>query len=136
LPVTEEAPKSGRRNRLVELAEYDRPWVGRLGLALVLFLWLLFSLVEFAAGFGIGLAVAIAGGTLILVEVWLKRSGERHATFSVVWHLSGQVAAGAALIVIGVVNSDVWGAVLLTALGALILFPVVLVATIWLRDTR
>lgn len=112
------------------------PGWGRVGLALVLFLWLLFSVVGFAAGFGIGLAVAIVGGTLIFVEVWLERSGERHATFSVVWHLFVKVAAAATLIVSAVVNSDGWGVVLLTALAALILLPALLVATLWLRDTR
>jgi hypothetical protein len=134
--VTDETPKPDRTNRLLELAAYDRPWVGRLGLALVLFLWLLVSVVGFAAAVWVGLAVAGVGGTLILVEVWLERSGDRHATFAVAWHLSGKVAAGIALIVMAVVNADGWRTVLLAGFGLLTLLPVLLLATLWWRNSR
>jgi hypothetical protein len=129
-------PQSGRRNLLAELAEYNRPWVGRIGLALVLLLWLFISAVAFGAGIGTGLAFAIGGAILILVEVWLQRSGERHATFSVVWHLLVKVAAAAVLIVSAVVSSDGWGVVVSIALAALILLPALLLAALWLRETR
>jgi hypothetical protein len=129
-------PQPGRRNRLAELAEYDRPWVGRVGLALVLLLWLFVSAVSFGVGVGVGLAVTIGGGTLILGEVWLERSGERHATLSVVWHLSWRVGMGAVLIVMAVVSSDGWGAVLLAAFGGLLVLPALVLAPLWLRETR
>jgi hypothetical protein len=131
-----ETSPSGRTNRLGRLAEYEAPWVGRVGLVLGLILWLFVSAAGFAAGLGDGLAISIVGGAFILGSVWIERSGERRPTFALVWHLSWRIAAGAALIVIALVNSDGWSAALLTVFGALLILPGVAGAALWVRETR
>jgi hypothetical protein len=134
--MADEMSQSGRRNRLGGLAGYKRPWVGRVGLVLGLVLWLFVSAAGFAAGLGTGLAISIVGGAFILGSVWIERSGERHPTFALVWHLSWRIALGAALFVIAFVNSDGWSAALLAIFGALLILPGVAVAGLWLRKTR
>ena len=128
--------RSARRNRLVRFAEYERPWVGRTGLALGLMLWLFVSAVAFGVGLANGLAVLILGGALIFGEVWIERSGERHATFATVWHLSWRIALGVALVVLAIVSSSGWGAALLIFFGAWLLVPALLVATLLWRERR
>ena len=80
LAVTDETTRSDRGNRLVRFAEYERPWVGRAGLALGVMLWLFVTAVAFGVGLANGLTILILGGTLIFGEVWIERSGERHPT--------------------------------------------------------
>jgi uncharacterized membrane protein HdeD (DUF308 family) len=125
-----------QRNQLARLADYKRSWVGRVGLGLGLVLWLFVSAAGFAAGLANGLAISIVGGAFILGSVWIERSGERHPTFRLVWHLSWRIALGAALVVIAFVNADGWSAALLTAFGALLILPGVAGAALSLRETR
>jgi predicted MFS family arabinose efflux permease len=99
-------------------------------------LWLFVSAVAFGVGLANGLAILIIGGALIFGEVWIERSGERHATFATVWRLSWRIALGAALVVIAIVSSDGWGAALLIFFGAWLVLPAVLVATLWWRERR
>jgi hypothetical protein len=134
--MADETSPSGRRNRLSRLAEYKRPWVGRVGLALGLVLWLFVSAVGFAAGLANGLAISIVGGAFILGSVWLERSGGRRPKLALVWHLSWRIALGAALIVIAFVNADGWGAALLIVFGVLLILPGVAGAALWLREQR
>jgi hypothetical protein len=56
-------------NRLRRIAEYQAPWVGWIGLALIVALWLLASLVGFAISIAAGLGVSIAFGVFIAGEV-------------------------------------------------------------------
>jgi hypothetical protein len=86
--LADELPQSGRKNLLRQLAEHKRPWVGRVGLALGLVLWLFVTAVAFGAGVANGLAILIMGGAFILGEVWIERSGGRHPTLAVAWRLS------------------------------------------------
>ncbi len=53
-------------NRLRRIADYERPWVGRVGLALVVVLWLFVTVVGFAVGVENGLALLIVGAALIV----------------------------------------------------------------------
>jgi MFS family permease len=131
-------PRSGRsRTWLGRLAEYERPWVGRVGFTLVLVLWLFLSVVAFASSLAIGLAFSVVTGAAILGEVWVRRSGERHATFAALWRLSWPIAAGVALIVIAFVNFHGWiAALILTVLGALLILPRFTLAVLWWRETR
>lgn len=134
--VADELPQSFRRNRLRQLAEYKRPWVGRVGLALGLVLWLFVTAVAFGVGIANGLAILIMGGAFILGEVWIERSGGRHPTFATAWRLSLRIAIGIALIVIAAVNSHGWGAVLLTLFGAWLVLQALVLSALWLRETR
>ena len=131
-----ETARSDRGNRLVRFAEYERPWVGRAGLALWLTLWLFVTAAAFGVGLANGLTILILGGTFIFGEVWLERSGERHPTFATVWRLSVRVALAAALVVLAIVNSDGWGAALLIFFAAWLVLPRLLLATIWWRQRR
>lgn len=131
--VVDKTSPSGRRNRLGRLAEYKAPWVGRVGLVLGLVLSLFVSAVGFAAGLANGLAISIVGGAFILGSVLISRGGERHPTYTVVWHLFWRIGLGAALIVIAFVNSDSWSAALLTVIGALLILPAAAGAALWFR---
>jgi hypothetical protein len=134
--VTDETKRSDRASRLVRFAEYERPWVGRAGLALGLTLWLFVTVVAFGAGLAKGLTILILGGAFIFGEVWIKRSGESHPTFATVWRLSLRIALAATLIVLAIVNSSGWGTALLIFFAAWLLLPALLVATIWWRERR
>jgi hypothetical protein len=134
--VVAEEMGSDRRNRLVRLAEYEKPWVGRTGLALGVMLWLFVSAVAFGVGLANGIAILIIGGALIFGEVWIERRGERHATFATVWRLSWRIGLGAALVVIAIVSSDGWDAALLILFGAWLVLPALVVATLWWRERR
>jgi hypothetical protein len=134
--VADELPQAGQKNRLQQLAEYKRPWVGRVGLALGLVLWLFVTAVAFGAGVANGLAILIMGGAFILGEVWIERSGGRHPTFATAWRLSLRVAIGIALIVIAVVASHGWGAALLILFGAWLILPALALSVLWLHETR
>ena len=129
-------PQSGRRSLFARLAEYDRPWVGRVGLVLVVILWLLFSLAALAAGLRVGLAVVILGGALIAGEVWLDRNGERHPGIGFVWHSAWNIAAGAVLIGIAVVKWDGWSALIPGLFGAWLILWRLVLASVWLRVAR
>jgi hypothetical protein len=134
--VADELPQSGRKNRLRQLAEYKRPWVGRVGLALGLVLWLFVTAVAFGVGIANGLAILIMGGAFILGEVWIERSGGRHPTFATAWRLSLRIAIGIALIMIAAVNSHGWGAALLTLFGVWLVLQALVLSVLWLRETR
>ena len=134
--VTGDVAQSARRNRLIRFAEYERPWVGRTGLALGLMLWLFVSAVAFGVGLANGLAVLILGGALIFGEVWIERSGEGHATCATVSRLSWRIGLGVALVVLAIVSSNSWGAALLIFFGAWLLLPALLVATLSWRERR
>jgi hypothetical protein len=132
--VTNEMTRSDRGNRLVRFAEYERPWVGRAGLALGLTLWLFVSAVAFGVGLANGLAILILGGAFIFGEVWIERSGERHPTFAIVWRVCLRIALGATLVVLAIVSADGWGTALLIFFAAWLVVPALLVATIWWRE--
>ena len=119
---------------LRRLDEYDRPWVGRVALALGVVLWLFVSVVGFAAGVGTGLAISIVGAAFILGEVWSARSGERHETVLLTWRLSWNIGLGAALIVVGAVSSDRWTVAVMAAFGAWLIVEGFVVARLrWLE---
>jgi hypothetical protein len=99
------------------MADYERPWVGRVGLALIVVLWLFLTAVGFGAGVGTGLALLIVGAGLIAGEAWIERSAGRHVTFAVLWHLAWRIGVGALLIVVGVVRSDGWAVALPAVFG-------------------
>jgi hypothetical protein len=134
--VADELPQAGRKNRLHQLAEYKRPWVGRVGLALGLVFWLFVTAVAFGAGIANGVAILIMGGAFILGEVWIERSGGRHPMFATAWRLSLRIAIGIALIVSAVVTSHGWGAALLSLAGAWLILPALVLGVLWLRETR
>ena len=118
------------------LAEYDRPWVGGVGLALLVILWMFFSLVAFAGGLRVGLAVAFLGGALIAGEVWLHRNGERRPGVGFVWHSAWNITAGAVLIGIAVVKWDGWSALIPGLFGAWLILWRLVLASVWLRVAR
>jgi hypothetical protein len=89
---------------LARIADYERPWVGRVGLALIVALWLLLTLVGFAAGVGTGLSFLVAGAALIAGEVFIERSGRNHSAFALFWHLSWRIGIAVVLIVLGAVG--------------------------------
>jgi hypothetical protein len=105
-------------NWLRRVADYERPWVGRVGLALIVVLWLFVTAVGFAVGVETGFAFLIVGAALIVGEVWMERSGGRHATFVVVWRLSWRIGMGLVVIVLGAVSSDAWTAAVAAIFGA------------------
>jgi hypothetical protein len=121
-------------NWLNRLAGYKRPWVGRVGLVLVVVLWLFVTAVGFAAGVVTGLALLIVGGAWIAGETWIERSGGRYATFRLVWHLCWRIGMGVAVIVVGAVSSNVWAAVVTAVYGTwLILSGLVVARFLWLE---
>jgi hypothetical protein len=123
------------RNWLGRLADYERPWVGRVGLALILALWLFVTVVGFAISARTGLAVLIVGGALIAGEVWIEQSRGRHATFALVWRLTWRIAVGVAVIASGVLGSDGWAAVVAATFGAWLILTGLVVATFsWLQS--
>ena len=134
--MAEELQDSGRENRLARLASYERPWVGRVGLALGLMVWLFVSAVAFGAGLANGLTILIMGGAFIFGEVWIERSGRRDSTLASVWRVSLRLAIGVALIVIAVVSSDGWGTALLMLFGAWLILPALLLGVLLLREAR
>jgi hypothetical protein len=134
--VTNEMTRSGRANRLVRFAEYERPWVGRVGFALGLTLWLFVSAVAFGAGLANGLTILILGGAFIFGELWIERSGGRHPTFAIVWRVSLRIALGATLVVLAIASSEGWGTALLILFAAWLVAPALLVATIGWRERR
>lgn len=123
-------------NWLRRMDEYERPWVGRVGLALGTVIWLFASVVGFAAGVGTGLAVSIAGAVFILGEVWSARSDERHAMLVAAWRLCWRIAAGAVVIVVGAVSSDGWTAAVAAMIGGWLILSGLLVPTLWWLQTR
>jgi hypothetical protein len=123
-------------NWLLRIAEYERPWVGRVGLALVAVLWLFVAVVGFAVGVGTGLAFLIVGAALIVGEVWIERSGRRHVKFAVVWRLSWRIGIGIAVIVLGAIRSDGWTAAVAAVFGAWLILSGLVFARIRLLETR
>jgi hypothetical protein len=123
-------------NWLRRAAEYERPWIGRVGLALVVALWLFVTVVGFAVGVETGLAFLIVGGALIAGEVWIERSGKRHVKFMVVWRLSWRIGTGLAVIVVGAVSSDGWTTAVAAIFGAWLIFSGLVVARIRWLETR
>ena len=105
-------------NWLGRIAEYERPWVGRVGLALIVVLWLFITVVGFAADVATGLGFLIVGGALIVGEVWIERSGARHTTFVLVWRLFWRIGVGFVVIWIGAVSSDGWTVAVAVLLGS------------------
>jgi hypothetical protein len=119
---------------LGRIADYERPWVGRVGLALVIVLWLFGSAVGFGFGVANGLAVLIGGAAFISSEVWIERSGERHPKFVIAWRLGGRIGVGVLLIVLGIVRSRGWDSVVMASFGAwMILWGLVLASFLWLE---
>ena len=119
-----------------QIAEYERPWVGRVGLALVAVLWLFVTFVGFAVGVETGLAFLIVGAALIVGEVWIERSGMRHVKFVVVWHLSWRIGMGLAVIALGAIRSDGWTAAVAAIFGAWLILSGLVFARIRWLETR
>lgn len=128
--------ESKRKGRLQRIAEYDRPWVGRVGLALGLMLWLFVTAVAFAVGVAYGLAFLVVGGFLIFGEVWIERSRERHATFASIWRLSWSIGTGVTLLVIAVFKSEGWAAAVPAVFGAWMILTGLGLGALWLRERR
>jgi O-antigen/teichoic acid export membrane protein len=103
--------------RLGRIADYQAPWVGRTGLALIVALWLLVTLVGFAVGVATGIGILIVGGALIGGEVWIARKGKTHPRFALVWRLAWRVGMGIFVISVGVPHHG-WGAVFPALLGS------------------
>ena len=121
---------------LGRVADYERPWVGCVGLALVTILWLFVTAVGFGVGMANGFAILIGGAVFIASEVWIERSGERHPRFVIAWRLGGRVGIGLLLIVLGIIRSDGWASVAMASFGGwLILSGFVLASALWL-ETR
>jgi hypothetical protein len=119
---------------LGRIADYERPWVGRVGLALVIILWLFVSGAAVAVGVANGLAILIGGAALILGHVWSERNRELHPSLVIAWRLGVRIAIGAVVIVLGLVRSDGWAALAAAAFGAwLILAGVVVASALWLQ---
>jgi hypothetical protein len=124
-------------NWLRRIAEYDRPWVGRVGLALVVVLWLFVTLVGFGVGVATGMAFVIVGAALIVGEVFVEQRGGRHVNFVLVWRLSWRIGTGLAVIVVGAVSSDGWTAAITAIFGAWLILSGLVVARIrWLEARR
>ena len=122
---------AAKKHWFLRLADYERPWVGRLGLALLLVLWALVSLAGFASGIAVGLIFAFAGATSVVGEIWLEQKGERLAWVAFAWHTAWQIAAGALLIGIALAT-DGWSALLPGLIGAwLILFRIAIAAVLF-----
>lgn len=123
-----------RMSLLRRIADYEPPWVGRVGLALVVVLWLFVTAVGFAVGAATGLAFLIVGAALIGGEVWIERTDGRHATFVLVWRSSWRIGVGLAVIVSGLARSDGWAAAVAAIFGAwLILSGLVFARLRWLE---
>ena len=125
-------------NRLLRIdsriAGYERPWVGRVGLVLVVALWLFMTVAGFALGLATGLVFLIVGAVLIAGEVWIERDHGRHATVVMTWRLSWRIAIGLTLIILGIVRSESWGTALLAVIGAWLIVSGVVVARLrWLE---
>lgn len=123
-------------NWLRRMANYERPWVGRVGWALIVVLWLFVTAVGFGTGVGTGLAILIVGGALIAGEVWIDRSGERHATFALVWFLSWRIGLGVTAILLGVVGSEGWAIAVPAVLGGWLILSGLVFATLLWRQAR
>jgi hypothetical protein len=118
---------------LGRIADYERPWVGRAGLALVIILWLFVTAVGFGVGLANGFAILIGGAVFISSEVWIQRSGERHPRFVIAWRLGGRIGIGLLLIVLGIIRSHGWASVAMASFGAwMILWGLVLASVLWL----
>jgi hypothetical protein len=134
--ATRESTRDGMK-WLHRVAEYERPWIGRVGLALVAVLWFFVTAVGFAVGVETGLAFLIVGAALIGGEVWIERSGRRHAKFVIVWRLSWRIGIGVAVIVLGAIRSDGWTGAVPAIFGAWLILSGLVVARIrWLETGR
>ena len=117
---------------LGRIADYDRPWVGRVGLALAIILWLFVAAVAFCRGPADRYAILIGGAVFISSEVWIERHGERHARFVIAWRLGGRIGIGLLLIVLGITGSHGWATVVMPSFGAwMILTGLVLARVLW-----
>jgi hypothetical protein len=121
-----------RPHWLVRLAEYDRPWVGRVGLGLILIVWAFAGLVAFAASVTIGLVVLVAGGVFIGIETLLERK-EGLAPYAFVWHTTVSLAAGLALVVIAIARWGTAGAAVYAVVGAWVIVWRLALVALWLR---
>lgn len=102
--------------KLGRLADYEAPWVGRTGLALIVALWLFFTFVAFVNNVVAGVGVLIVGGAVIVLEVWIERKGESHPTLVLAWRLGSRLVVGIVLISVSVVHAR-WAAVIPVLFG-------------------
>jgi hypothetical protein len=123
-------------NWLRRLAAYERPWVGRVGWALVTALWLLVTVVGFAASVKDGLVLLILGGAFAAGEAWIVWSGRRDTNVALFWHAGWRIGLGVTLIALGVVKADGWAIALPVAFGGWIILSGLLLPTLWLLETR
>jgi hypothetical protein len=123
-------------NWLRRMAAYERPWVARVGWALIVVIWLFVTAAAFGAGLGTGLGFLLVGGAFIAGEVWIERNGERHVTFAAAWHLSWRIGLGVAVVVLAV-RSDGWAIAIGVVIGGwLIVTGLVFSTLLWLLEPK